>query len=370
MNRKKVFYIISSIEKAVAFEWISEMLNSDLIDLEFVLINSRRPRIMSWFENHGIKSHFVLHRGKVDYLKSIIKTTKLLRELKPDLVHCHLIDANLIGLISAKILGIPKRIYTRHHSTFHHDSHPNAVKLDKLSNWLATDIVAISENVKTVLIEREGCDKNKIHLIHHGFDLKSFSKENQTLDLKEKYNISALDRPIIGVVSRYMEWKGVTYIIKAFKGLLKQFPDAKLILANAHGPYKKEISLELKNIPQRNYLEIEFEENLFALYQLFDIYVHTPIDSEIEAFGQTYVEALAAQIPSIFTLSGVANEFILDKENAIVVPYKDSDFILQSILFLLGDDNLRTTLKNKGLESVQPFNLKTFIAKLEALYLI
>ena len=57
MNRKKVFYIISSIEKAVAFEWISEMLNSDLIDLEFVLINSRRPRIMSWFENHGIKPY-------------------------------------------------------------------------------------------------------------------------------------------------------------------------------------------------------------------------------------------------------------------------------------------------------------------------
>ena len=55
--------------------------------------------------------------------------------------------------------------------------------------------------------------------------------------------------------------------------------------------------------------------------------MHVPIDSMSEAFGQTYIEALASRVPSIFTLSGIACEFAKDRVNCLVVPYKDSDSI-------------------------------------------
>lgn len=324
--------------------------------------------MMDWLEERNVKCNFILHKGKLDYPSSIIQTIRILKKLTPEVVHCHMLDANLIGLVAAKTVGVPKRIYTRHHSTFHHESHSSAVKYDKFSNWLATDIVAISQNVSKILIEKEGCNKDKIHLIHHGFDLSSFSKENVSEDLGLKYDISKNDGPVIGVVSRYMEWKGVVYIIQAFQEFLKKYPRAKLVLANAHGPYKKQIAAELKKIPKQNYVEIGFEQNLFALYQLFDIYVHTPINSEIEAFGQTYVEALAAGIPSIFTLSGIANEFIIDQENALVVPYKNSGAIEKKMKLLVEDQKLNSQLRENGRKSVQEFNLEKFIFNLEKLY--
>ena len=122
----------------------------------------------------------------------------------------------------------------------------------------------------------------------------------------------------------------------------------------------------LKKLPASNYLIIDFEPNLFALYHLFDIYVHAPIDPEIEAFGQTYVEALAAGVPSVFTLSGVAPEFVEHEKNALVVPFQNSEAIFQAISRLLTDQGLALALAENGRRGIRQFELGTMISKLEA----
>ncbi len=368
IKKIKITYILSDIDKAISFEWISEYIESSRFDLSFILLNSEKTYLYQWLLKNNIECHFIIHNGKKSYLKSSFKVLKTLRKIKPDVIHAHLFDANLIGLTCAKLLGVKKRIYTRHHSTFHHDNFPKAVKYDKWSNWLATNIIAISKNVENVLINFENVDKDKITLIHHGFDLSKFKNPNleDIKSLKEKYKIN--NSPTIGVVARYINLKGHKYIIEAFHQVLKKHPKAILILANATGSDKKEIRELLTKIPKDNYREIVFEPNLFALYKLFDVYVHVPIDSKIEAFGQTYIEALAAGIPSVFTLSGVASEFINNK-NSIVVPFKDSNAIEKALYELLSDNKNRLKLIENGEKSIQQFNLISFVTKLEDLYL-
>jgi glycosyltransferase involved in cell wall biosynthesis len=80
--------------------------------------------------------------------------------------------------------------------------------------------------------------------------------------------------------------------------------------------------------------------------------VHVPIDECAEAFGQTYVEALAAGIPSVFTLSGIAREFIENEKNALVVPYKNANAIQTSIERLLENKQLRNNLVEQGKKDV------------------
>jgi glycosyltransferase involved in cell wall biosynthesis len=371
LNKIKVTYILSNIDKAIAFEWIVEKLNKDKFELSFILLNDKESFLFNWLKEKNIECYFIAHFGKKSFPKTLFKTFFILRKIKPTIVHAHLFDANLIGLFVAKVLGIKKRIYTRHHSTFHHDYFPKAVKWDKFTNFLATDIVAISENVENVLVEKEKVEKKKVHLIHHGFDLTKFSivSQNEVEGLKLKYKINDVYYPIIGVISRYTKWKGIEYIIPAFKNILVKYPNAKLVLANANGSDKEYISSLLKQEFNANqYLEIPFEPNLFALYQLFDVYVHVPINKEIEAFGQTYIEALASGIPSVFTLSGVASEFIEHHKNALVVDYENSNQIYNAIIELLTDKTLAKQLIENGKNSIQPFNLNLFIQKLENLY--
>jgi len=242
---------------------------------------------------------------------------------------------------------------------------------DRFINWLATDIIAISENVEKVLIEKENVKPSKIHLIQHGFDLEGFKNGNEEKiqKLKLKYN-SNEKLPVIGVISRYFSLKGIQYTIPAFATLLQKYPNAYLILANASGNFKAEISNLLSTLPANSFIEIPFEEDIFSLYHLFDIFVHVPINPEIEAFGQTYIEALASGIPSIFTLSGIAPEFIINGENALVVGFENSEEIYEAFIKILNNDKLKKTLTENGIKCVKDnFDLPIMIDKLQKLYL-
>lgn len=369
MSKIKITYIVSGIDRSIGFEWIVEHLNKDKIELSFVLLNPGDSYIENYLKRQDIITKRIVYRGKIDFGSALMRTYLFLRKQRPDIIHVHLFDAGRIGIIAGKLTGIHRRIYTRHYSTYNHVYAPDAVKYDKIINKLCTDIVSISENVSQILVS-EGVDKKKICKIPHGFDLDIFYNPNAAIiqQLREKYKTDG-KFPVIGVIARYTEWKGIQYIIPAFKRLLRTYPNAKLILANAKGDYTNIIKSLLADLPEDAYVEIDFEYNLAELYQLFDIFVHAPLDDHSEAFGQIYVEALASGIPSIFTMSGIAHEFIKDKENALVVPYKDSDAIYDTMLEILKNNELRNKIKENGKIVVKQFSLDRLIENLENLYL-
>ncbi|MEI6817955.1 MAG: glycosyltransferase family 4 protein, partial [Bacteroidota bacterium] len=292
------------------------------------------------------------------------------RKTRPDMGHLLLFVAGLLGLTAAYALRIKKRIYTRHNAIYHIDDYPHMVKYDRYINAISTHIVAISDSVKKVMVDMEGANPDKITSIPHGFKLEAFEQpdKNRVEAMKMTYQTVG-KHPVIGVVSRYTRWKGVHFIIEAFQELLKTHPNAYLVLANANGDYRQPIQQLLKRLPPDSFVEIPFEEDLYSLYQLFDIYVHVPIKPQAEAFGQTYVEALAAGIPSVVTLSGIACEFIKDQENAVVVNYEETIAIHNGILSLLDDKKLRDSIIKNGHEDVKKyFGLNKMITSLENLY--
>ncbi len=370
--KKNITYIISDIDKALAFEWIAEALQHEKgLALSFILLNKGDSALERFLEKKNIPVQRVNYSGKKDLMPALWKVRTILRKYKTQAVHCHLFDACVVGLAAAKSLGIKKRIFTRHHSDYHHVYFPRAVYYDKIISSLATDIMAISENVRKILVEKERVRPEKVHLLHHGFHLDLFENvpDERINTLKEKYKIRQGQHPVIGIIARQTAWKGIQYIIPAFQKLLEEYPKAHLLLANAKGDYKQQITQLLRQLPEGSYTEITFEHDLPALYQLFDVYVHTPIDPYKEAFGQTYVEALAAGIPSVFTLSGVAAEFIEHQKNALVVPFEDSEAILKSMLVLLENEALRNLLKENGYKDVRKlFGFDKFIHRMIKYY--
>lgn len=342
-------YVISGVDYSLGFEWLNDFLDQSRYEVCFVFLNDKEPSLHKLFLDKGVNSHFFALRSKFDFPILLFKLCRLIHLYKPNIVHTHLFEANLLGITAAWCMGVKKRVYTRHHSTFHIVYHPHMVKYDRYVNYLSTHIASISLNVSDVLIHQEGVKKEKVFLVRHGFDLDRFRQvSGPALELlKAKYNVHA-KRPVIGVISRFTEWKGIQYILPAFGKLLQQYPDALLVLANAKGEYGSVIDSMLEKLPVDSYVKIPFERDLFSLYQLFDIFVHVPVDGAAEAFGQVYVEALAAGVPSVFTLSGIAQEFIVDKKNALVVPFKDSAAILEALMSLLQDDVLRKTIVDNG----------------------
>lgn len=364
-----VFYIISEIEKSLAFEWITDGVDKNKINLHFILLGKDDTPLINFLKSRKVDVHVIPFRGKKDLISSWIKIYLILKKYRPDVVHAHLYYACLVGLTTAWLLRIPKRIHTRHHGSLHHQYFPRAVYIDKLINFLSTDIIVISTKQLEIVNVWERTPIQKIHLIPHGFDLEyfQFNDEARVSALRSFYNLSE-NAFVVGVISRYINWKGIQYIIPAFAKIKEKYPEAHLILANSHGNYTQQLKQLLSQLPKWSYTEIPFEQDIATLYKLFDVFVHVPVDEYCEAFGQTYVEALISGIPSVFTLSGIATEFIENEYNALVVPFRDSNSIAEAIKKIHLEKSLAKTLIRNGKRSVQQFSLASMFAKLDALY--
>lgn len=366
----KLCYIISDIDKAVYFEETALSLRQQGIEPDFVLINCKNGSLASFLHESKFNVFALEAPGLLRSWPQIQKVKRFLKEQKTTIVHCHLADANWIGLWAAKLAGVQKRIYTRH------SGEPLQITwkeklIDKIQNRLATKIIAITQMIDN-LLTRQGVPSSKRQIIHHGFHLELFQNPNHVVvdTLKKKYNLRN-HFPIVGVNARWLELKGIQYIFPAFKQLLITHPKSKILLfgGNRSGDYFEELNKLTQEIPKENLLTVSFENDVYSLYHLFDVYIHVPINPTCEAFGQTYVEALAAGIPSIFTLSGVACEFIEHEKNALVVPFKNSSAIYESMIQLLENSELRNHIIQQGKQDVQElFSFNQYISNLVELY--
>ena len=365
----KVVYIISDINKAVFFEHTALRLRDSGINISFILINSSKGALYTFLKSNGFVVYLLEVKKLIHSLPQILECAKILRNIKPDAIHCHLSEANFIGLTASLLAGVKIRIFTRHAGLpLAYSRKENMI--DQWQNTLATKIVAITENTKQLLIS-QGVSESKIKIVHHGFDLDRMMRpdSSEVKRIIEEFNPE--DKfPVVGVIARWMKWKGIQYIIPAFENLLKEYPNAKLCLFNAsdNADYSQEIHQMLKKLPVQSYQTVSFEKNIYDLYQLFDIYVHVPVNPNCEAFGQTYVEALAAGIPSVFTLSGVAREFITE-ENAHIVDFENSEQILMKMKSIIVKEKTPETLLKNGREIVSKmFSLEKYISTLLSIY--
>jgi glycosyltransferase involved in cell wall biosynthesis len=365
----KIVYIVSDINKAVFFEHTALRLRDAGIDLSFILINSSDGDLAAFLQAQGFRTYF-LEVGKLLFSwRQILVCRKILLSEKPDIVHCHLAQANFVGLIAARLAGVKQRIFTRHAGKPLIASRKESI-IDKLQNMLATRIIAITAVIKELLLS-QGVPEGKIRIVHHGFDIDRMMRPDpsEVRRIKQEYNPEN-KYPVVGVIARWMKWKGIQYIIPAFEQLLKDRPNAKLCLFNAsdHCDYSREIREMLGHLPPHSYQIVSFERNIYDLYQLFDIYVHAPVNPYCEAFGQTYVEALAAGVPSVFTLSGVAREFV-NPDNAYIVDFENSAQIYDAMKAILAKEKYPDHLQRNGQDIVlRMFSLEKYMSTLLSAY--
>jgi glycosyltransferase involved in cell wall biosynthesis len=364
----RVLHVVAMQVRWLCFEWLCEELDRERFELSFLLVTAGEPALAAFLGERGIPFRHLRYRGMRSLPAIIAAVARHCRRHRIDVVHTHFFPGCMAGLIGALLAGVPVRVYTRH-SVANHGFFPRRVAYDRLFNALATAIVAPDRMVQTVLVEWEKVAPAKVRVIHHGFDLERFRRPPAAAvqALAAKYGIAGA-WPVVGVVARYVEHKGVHYIVPAFAEVRRRYPGAKLVLANARGDYSP-IAAQLAALPPGSYVEIPFEDEIAALYPLFDVFVHTPVDPWAEGFGQVYVEALAAGVPSLVTPSGVAGELLEHGRNAWVVGFRSSPEILAGLLHLLAEPELRAALGSAGQASVAPaFALAPMMRSLEALY--
>lgn len=250
-------------------------------------------------------------------------------------------------MIVAKLLGIKTRIITKQDTYFHWLYAPGIVRFDRLNNKLATHIVAVSEECKQFILEKEKAESSKVHMIHHGIRIDKLSKSNvSTIEvLRERFNLK--NKIVVGTIARLIEWKGHLLILEAAEKIIQKYPQTVFLFVG-QGELKEKIEFIAKEKGISDHIILTGwidRENIPSLFSVMDIYMHA---AKYEPFGFVIAEAMLNAIPVLSTKTGAALDAIQHKENGYLVNYDSSDKFVEGFEFLMNADRKQIGEKGKA----------------------
>ncbi len=166
-----------------------------------------------------------------------------------------------------------------------------------------------------------------------------------------------------------INWKkGLDILIPAFKNVLKEIPDAKLIIAGPDDGYLDRVKKWINEYKLNENIEITDEvkgENKIKLIMNSDISI---LPSYFENFGMSVVESLYYRTPVIIS-DKVALKDYIKKYNCGIVSKLNIDEISNSIIKLLKDEKLRIEMGKRGNFMVkEEFDSKKVAMKMKDTY--
>jgi len=221
---------------------------------------------------------------------------------------------------------------------------------------VADSIIAISESVKSDIVENCGIGAGKITVTHLGYDEKLYKpytdKELQD-NIKLKYGIKS--RFIINTSSLLWHRKNVTRLIAAFKLFQsRSASDYQLLITGKRGESYEEIvglisSLDLKkDVILTDYVPID---DMPLLLNAADFMVFPSLH---EGFGLSVLEAMACGCPVITSNVSSLPEVVGDA-GILIDPYKIEE-IASAMEHVAVDGATREKMKQKGSRRAKTFS--------------
>lgn len=319
--------------------------------------------LASEIEKMGITVFCLPQTKKTDYF-AFLKIADLLRKEKIDIIHTHNTQPLIDGTLGALLAGVPRIIHTDHGRKF-----PDKKKYmfaEKIMSLFIHKYVGVSEQTTRDVINFEKISPRKTTTIINGIDYRQFDITINSVNKKKELNITS-SGPVIGVVARLSEVKGVQYLIKAMPAIIEKISDAVLVIVG-DGPLGDKLKDDVLRLGiEGNVVFTGARLDTPELFKIFDLYV---LPSESEGLPMVLLEAMASCCPIIAADVGGVSTVIQHKENGFLIAPGMPDLIAQSVINLL----LNKEEKKKYAESGLVIFMKRFRAEImtqhyEQLYL-
>ncbi|HEX9063415.1 MAG TPA: glycosyltransferase family 4 protein [Clostridia bacterium] len=263
---------------------------------------------------------------------SILSLAEILKQNKIEILNTHCSSPDFYGKLAGFLAGVPL-VY----STVHNDCGYKKDR-EKFFRHFTTKYIAISDYIKTFMLDRINVPENKIKLIYNGV---KFSDINDVKDLREKklkeLNIDP-GKIVITNVGRIVPLKGQNFLIEAAKEVVDKNKNVHFMIVG-NDKLDLEWTNNLKNLVKDLGLEnnITFtgaRNDIEELMAISDLFV---FPSTLEGLPLTVLEAMAAGLPVIATDVGSINEVVHHNINGLLIPSGNKEVISQNIIKLLND---------------------------------
>lgn len=227
-----------------------------------------------------------------------LRLARRLRALRPDVVHVHLLAAQLWGIPAARLAGVPVIVSSEHSlmdDTIEGRPHTAWLRLVyRLLERLATHTVAVSATTAERLA-RWGVPASRVSVVDNGLDLPALAFDPAArAAVREELGLSAA--VAVGVVGRLDPVKRVDEVLVAL-ALLLHAGTHVLVVAGA-GPLREALERQADELGVRAQVRfVGARGDVPRLLSALDALVSASRD---ETFGLAVVEGLASGLPVVY----------------------------------------------------------------------
>jgi glycosyltransferase involved in cell wall biosynthesis len=235
---------------------------------------------------------------------------------------------------------------------------------------LADCVLVNAEAVKTWLVG-DGYDPSNIVIIPNGVDLSRFAEPGNPLEIRRSLGI-APDAPIVAVVSRLSQSKGIEDFLEAAAIVAAQHPDVRFLVVGEPSPIKNVAYLdELAAIASRlgirdRVIFTGLRADVPALLSAVTVSVMPSLN---EALSNVLLESMAAGAAVVATDVGGTTEALIDGKTGILVPPADPAAMAVAIERLLNNPGLARDVGARARQTIADrFSVTRMVDATEDLY--
>ncbi len=277
---------------------------------------------------------------------SLVALTRALRAIDPDIVIASTPKAGLLGMIAARMLSVPVRVYLLRGLRLETaEGRLRAVlgMTERLASACALDVVSVSESLRTKYVASGYASQRKTRVLgagsSNGVDIDRFEAARRAVEVTAlRASLGLVGRTVIGFVGRIAKDKGIADLLTALERLRSDHPEVVLILVGADfaGDADATIAARLQDAGDavRTIPHVPDTAPYYPLMTLLGF------PSLREGFPNVPLEAAAAGVPTVgYRVTGVVDA-VVDGSTGTLVPAGDLDGLTRAIRRYLTDPKL------------------------------
>ncbi len=326
-------------------------LQSKNVDVH--VISSPSPDLEAFAKEYQVVSHGVELQRKISPLRDLWALGKLillLRKMRPQIVHAHTPKAGLLGMMAARIAGVPLRVYHIHGLPLVTARGIKRFLLricDTVACRFAHQVYCVSPSICEIVENKRICQAEKMAVLENGsidgidsrFEFNPNRLKPGTLGrIRRSLGISP-QAMVVGFVGRIVRDKGIRELLDAWQRLRKEFSDLHLLVV---GPLESRSGLTtdiistLQNDPRIHL--VGYTKDLAPFYLAMDVLA---FPTYREGFGLVALEAAAMERPVVATRIPGCVDAVQDGVTGTLIPPYNALALRSAIRRYLKDPELR-----------------------------
>lgn len=313
----------------------------------------------------GLRTESLEMRRGIPDPRGLARLVRLVRGWRPDVVHSHMVHANLMARALRLLVPVPVLVSTIHNI---YEGGPLWMAAYRMTNGLVDHMTIISQAAADRFIRERIVPQRLLTVVPNGIDTDRLRNVPPGMreSIRRSVGLSG-DEFVWLAVGRFEIAKDYPNMVRGFSPVLGRHPRAVLLLVG-RGALQHEVEALIHELGLASQVKLLGVRNdIPGVMSAADGYL---MSSAWEGMPMVLLEAAAAGLPIVATRVGGNHEVVRDEETGFLVPASDSVALGQAMLRLMElPEAQRRSMGERGREHVRAnYGLNRVAERWEKLY--